>query len=89
MGNMFVEGGPSLPASAHSFKRFSYCLWLEEARWSMNLIEKLVMWVAWNLPRRIAYWCAVRVHTEATQKLPEKDVLEISVIDALRVWSVK
>lgn len=31
------------------------------------MIEKLVIKIAWLLPRKIAYWCAIRVGAHATQ----------------------
>lgn len=31
-----------------------------------TMIEKLTIWIAWKLPRRLVMWCAVRVHAHAT-----------------------
>ena len=28
--------------------------------------DSAAIWVAWHVPRRVAYWCAVRVGSEAT-----------------------
>jgi hypothetical protein len=33
----------------------------------MTRREEWAMWLAWRLPRRIAYWAAVRVGCHATQ----------------------
>jgi len=51
------------------------------------MIEKLWIALAWKLPRRLAYWAAVRVGSSAT--LPpfgSQVVPELTVVDALRRW---
>ena len=53
------------------------------------MIEKITIWIAWLLPRRLAYWCAVRVHAHAT--LPpygSQVVPELMAMDALRRWEL-
>jgi hypothetical protein len=50
-------------------------------------LEKLVMAVAWKLPRRLAYWCAIRVIAHATQgKYGTQIVPDLLAMDALRRW---
>ena len=29
--------------------------------------EKLCMWIAWKLPKRVVYWCFMRMCAHATQ----------------------
>ncbi len=29
--------------------------------------EKIAMWIAWHIPKRIVHWCAIRVAAHATQ----------------------
>ena len=31
------------------------------------MIEKLYQWIAWKLPKRIAFWCFMRLCAHATQ----------------------
>lgn len=48
---------------------------------------KLWMWLAWKLPRGLAYWCAVRVISRATTgKYSSQIVPELSAMDALKRW---
>jgi hypothetical protein len=49
--------------------------------------ERLVMWVAWHLPRHLAYWAFVRVAAAATTgewsgSVPD----QVSVMEAMRRW---
>lgn len=51
------------------------------------MTEKLLIWVAWHLPRRLAYWTAIRVNSSATTTaFRDRTPDEVSVMDALRVW---
>jgi hypothetical protein len=53
-------------------------------------MEKFWMWVAWRLPRRLAYWCAVRVAAFATTGVYGEGVAvpDLTVMDALRRWEM-
>ena len=52
-----------------------------------RMIEGATIWLAWRVPRRLAYWCAVRVNSRATVKdFPNRTPDEVSIMDALRVW---
>lgn len=56
------------------------------ARWH----EKALAWIAWRTPRALVYWCAVRLMSEATMTIvPNREPDQISIIDALKVWSCK
>lgn len=42
-------------------------LWRFERR---RIAEKVVTWIAWRLPRSVAYWAYVRVATEGANEYP-------------------
>ena len=50
-------------------------------------LEKIVIAIAWALPKRLAYWCAIRVIAHATQgEYSTQIVPELSAMDALKRW---
>jgi hypothetical protein len=52
-----------------------------------NLIEKVLMKIAWSLPRRLALWCAIRVMAHATTGKYSKQVVpELLAMEALKRW---
>ena len=58
--------------------------------WYKQKLENFIMWVAWKLPRHLAYWAAVRVSAEASQGGYAHDLVpEITMMDALDRWSGK
>jgi hypothetical protein len=51
--------------------------------------ERLAVSIAWMLPRRLAYWCAIRVIAHATQGKYETQIVpDLLATDALRRWAV-
>ncbi len=51
--------------------------------------EKLIIWVAWKLPRRLVYWCAVRLLVAATvPPYGDQVVPELTGMVALTRWEV-
>jgi len=49
--------------------------------------DKCLMWIAWHLPKRIVYWCAIRVNAYATTgKYKNQIVPELNAMDALKRW---
>jgi hypothetical protein len=53
----------------------------------MHHQERLWMWVAWRLPRQLAYWAALRVIVVATAgRHGATDPGELDVMEALRRW---
>lgn len=49
--------------------------------------EKMLIWLAWRLPRSIAYWAAIRVGCNATQGDYSNQVVpELYFMDALKRW---
>lgn len=48
---------------------------------------KFSMWLAWQLPRCVVYWCAVRLGAAATTGAHSSQVVpELSFMDALQRW---
>jgi hypothetical protein len=43
---------------------------------------------AWWVPRRLAYWCCVRVMAHASMVLPSREMNSITPSDILKSWSV-
>ena len=55
-----------------------------------RLIEKLTMKLAYALPRRLAYWAYVRVHSEATVTThQDKTPDQVTVFDAMKSWGAQ
>lgn len=54
-----------------------------------NWREKVVVWLAWHLPRSLVYWAAVRVVAHATTGRYGNEVVPAVVcVDALQRWRV-
>lgn len=52
--------------------------------------EKIVMHLAWMMPRRLAYWCAIRVGAHATTgKWGHEETPALKFTDALKRWDEK
>jgi hypothetical protein len=52
-------------------------------------MDRLWIAIAWALPRRLAYWCAIRVCAEATQgKWSDQVVPDLTAMDALKRWDM-
>jgi len=55
-------------------------------------MDRLWMWLAWRFPRRLVYWCAIRVNTfEPTDLTPDEAarwevVPERLCVDAVMFW---
>lgn len=50
-------------------------------------MERLYKWIAWMLPRRLVYWCAIRLLAHATQgKWGSQEVPQLRAMDALQRW---
>ena len=47
-------------------------------------------WIVWKLPRRLVYWCAIRVFANATTgKHANQIVPELTALEALQQWDNK
>jgi len=52
--------------------------------------EKLIMKIAWLLPREIVKWCAIRLISNATTGQYSSQVVpELSAMDALKRWELE
>jgi hypothetical protein len=56
----------------------------------MKTKDRFCLWLSFKLPRRLAYWCAVRVNSAATvgrwgNEFPD----QTSVVTALKRWEMK
>ena len=50
--------------------------------------DRIWMWAAWKLPRRLVMWCACRLMANATQgKYSGQVVPELLAMDALKRWA--
>jgi hypothetical protein len=50
------------------------------------MIENICCWLAYRLPRRLAYWAAVRVMAHASVVNPTTEVGALSPADCLKAW---
>jgi hypothetical protein len=49
--------------------------------------ERFTIWIAWHLPRSVAYWCTIRVGVHATTgEYSRQLVPELAFTDALKRW---
>jgi len=52
---------------------------------SNDMRDKFFCWLAWLLPRRLAYWAAIRVLTWAsTREFSHREMGSITVIEAIQ-----
>jgi hypothetical protein len=52
------------------------------------MVDKFCLWLAWRLPRRVAYWATARVGAYATQgEWSDQVVPTLTLMDAMRRWS--
>lgn len=50
--------------------------------------EKFYMWITWKLPKKLVYWCAVRLMAWATQgQWGNESPSDVNIMDALERWS--
>lgn len=52
-----------------------------------KLAERVVIKIAWKLPRKLVMWCAIRVMANATTgQYVNQVVPELTAMDALKRW---
>jgi hypothetical protein len=52
-----------------------------------GMSEKLIMWLVWKLPRKLVYWCAIRVGAHATTgKYGTTEPPKLLFMDAIKRW---
>jgi hypothetical protein len=60
---------------------------LEDAQKQLDInLDRLAIVVSWLLPRRLAYWCAVRVASYATGEHVVEVSADLTCVEALRAW---
>jgi len=53
------------------------------------MTDKICMWVAWNMPKKLAYWASIRVMSYATVgKYSSQIVPDLTATDALKRWEM-
>ena len=57
-------------------------------RWRISIgRERVVTWIAFHLPREIAYWCYIRVASSATvHDYPERTPDQVNIMEAMEAW---
>jgi len=51
------------------------------------MIESLTIKLAWLMPRRLVYWCAIRLGAHATTGAHREQVVpDLKFMDALQRW---
>ena len=52
--------------------------------------ERMAVWIAWRLPRRVVYWAAIRLGSSAAVGEYRNQVVpELTVLKALSRWEEK
>lgn len=50
-------------------------------------MNAIASWIAWALPRRVVYWCGIRIAAHATQGKHASQVMpDLLMMDALHRW---
>ena len=53
----------------------------------MGWKDRMCIWIAWMLPKRLVKWCAVRLMARATcGQYSEQIAPELTALDALQRW---
>lgn len=58
----------------------------------MNLADRfddLALWIAFHLPRRLVYWCAVRVIGHASYIHRQQEMDTLTPAQCLKAWREK
>jgi hypothetical protein len=51
------------------------------------MTERIAIWIAYHLPRRVVYWATIRLGAHATTGPYSKTVVPaLTVVDALQRW---
>lgn len=62
---------------------------VRNARVPSYTLDQIFKWVAWRLPRRLIYWCAIRLMVNGGVDESPHALAEVSCIDALTRWNIK
>jgi len=59
----------------------------EKSHWRGILRDRLCGWVSQRLPKRLVYWCAIRLFVHATTgEYSNQVVPDLNAMDALKRW---
>jgi hypothetical protein len=58
--------------------------WLSLRWWVKRKSEQFFMWLAWSMPREMAYWTFIRVSTHQYSGSPDARTVE----QALKAWDL-
>jgi hypothetical protein len=54
------------------------------------MLERIIQWIAWHLPKKLVYWCAIRLMSYATfGKYENTEVPVLTAVEALNRWAEK
>ena len=54
---------------------------------SKRLVEKVFLLFVWKLPRKLVYWCAIRVGANATTgEHSDQSPTDLNFMDAIKRW---
>ena len=57
---------------------------------TLTVKERIIQWVAWHLPKKLVYWCAIRLIAFATQgEYSNEYVPGLGAMEALQRWPAK
>ena len=49
--------------------------------------EKIILWIAWRLPKTLVMWCGFRIGAHATQGAYGTTIVpELTFMDAMKRW---
>jgi len=52
-----------------------------------RLFEKIMLAIVWHLPKKLVYWCAIRLMVHATVgQYSSQIVPDLNAMDALKRW---
>ena len=52
-----------------------------------DILEKLCISLAWRLPKRLVYWCAIRVNAHATTGQYSNQIMgDLTIEDSMKRW---
>ncbi len=54
-----------------------------------RLVDDILREIAWRLPRRLVYYCAIRVQVHASAIYSTIPVPDLTVLDTLKAWDKK
>jgi hypothetical protein len=53
-------------------------------------MEKLLIWIAWRMPRKLVYWCSIRLMANATSGIYGNTIVcDLKAMEALNRWKLQ